>query len=93
MVDLSENFTGAEIEETVQSGLWKAFEESDEAALEERHLEAAAQETVPLVTTMSEQIGKMRDWATRARPASDNQSTGRPRQTVGGKTRSAVLET
>jgi len=91
VVDLSDGFTGAEIEEVVQGGLWKAFEEGQD--LTEAHLETAAQETVPLVETMAEQIEAMRAWATRARPASTKQTTGR-RQMVShsGKTRSQAIE-
>lgn len=37
---------------------------------------AVAAETVPLVTTMREGIERMREWATRARPASSRQETG-----------------
>lgn len=91
VVDLTENFTGAEIEETVQGALWSAFSAGSDVTME--HLERAAQQTVPLVTTMAEQIKAMRAWASRARPASDHQSTGRTLvRDTGAGTRSGALE-
>jgi len=89
VIDLTDTFTGAEIEEVVQGGLWSAFE--SDSPLEIGDLEVAARETVPLVTTMKEQIDAMRKWATRARPASLYQGTGR--QTVNSSgSRAAALE-
>jgi hypothetical protein len=75
VIGLTNGFTGAEIEETVQSGLWAAFAEERPLAVSD--LEIAAQETVPLITTMREQVEGMRKWAERARPASRHQNTGR----------------
>lgn len=66
---LSEGFSGAEIEQAVVEGLYHAFGEGKE--LEQSHLAAAIQETLPLATTMKEDIARLRDWArTRTRPAS-----------------------
>lgn len=89
-VDLTEGFTGAEIEEVVQSGLWTAFSEGRD--LTTADLENAAQQTVPLITTMQEQIEAMRHWATRARPASKLQTTGRRGNYQGATSRAAALE-
>ena len=51
------------------SGLHFAFAES--AELQQKHLVRAVQETIPLATTMGEDIARQREWAkTRARPAS-----------------------
>jgi AAA+ superfamily predicted ATPase len=90
VVKISANFTGAEIEEAVQSALWLAFEAGNDVT--EADLAQACQETVPLVTTMGEQIQEMRKWASRARPASIHQQTGRQAAPVVAKTRADALE-
>jgi hypothetical protein len=69
LVRLSEGFSGAEIEQAVVEALYHAFGEGKE--LEQDHLELAVQETLPLATTMKEDIARLRDWArSRTRPAS-----------------------
>jgi len=66
---LSEGFSGAEIEQAVISALYDAFDEG--AELEQRHLEGALTDTVPLSRTARESIDALRSWAdTRARFAS-----------------------
>jgi len=65
------DFTGAEVEETVQQALWRAFPEHRDIDTDD--LLTVAAETVPLVTTMREQIEAMRQWATRAKSASSAQ--------------------
>jgi SpoVK/Ycf46/Vps4 family AAA+-type ATPase len=70
----SEAFSGAEIEESINSGLYEAF--YAETDLTTEHILHALGETVPLSRTMSEQIERQRAWvAGRARDAS------RPRPT------------
>jgi ATP-dependent 26S proteasome regulatory subunit len=65
----AEGFSGAEIEQAVISALYDAFAEGKE--LEAAHLERAVTESLPLSTTMREDIERLRDWArTRTRPAS-----------------------
>lgn len=65
----SEGFSGAEIEQAIIAALYDAFAEGVE--LEERHVLQALEETVPLSTTMADEIRRLRDWATtRTRPAS-----------------------
>ncbi len=65
----ADGFSGAEIEQAVISGLYDAFAEGKE--LEQRHLERAVTESLPLSTTMREEIDHLRDWArTRTRAAS-----------------------
>jgi AAA+ superfamily predicted ATPase len=65
----AEGFSGAEIEQAVVSALYDAFAEGKE--LEGRHLERAVSDSLPLSTTMREDIERLRDWArTRTRPAS-----------------------
>lgn len=54
-----EDFTGAEIEEAVKAGLWKAFADKGRALTEEDLLEAV-QETKPLVVTMKTSIEVLR---------------------------------
>jgi ATPase family associated with various cellular activities (AAA)/AAA+ lid domain len=65
----TEGFSGAEIEAAIVSALYEAFAERTELA--QAHLERAIAETLPLSTTMREQIARVREWArTRTRPAS-----------------------
>ena len=65
----AEGFSGAEIEQAVISALYDAFAEGRE--LEARHLERAVSDSLPLSTTMREEIANLRDWArTRTRAAS-----------------------
>jgi len=80
---LAEGFSGAEIEQVIIAGLYLAFGEGRE--LEGRDLERAIGETMPLSTTMREEIQGLREWARRrTRPAS------RPLEEA---TVAAVLET
>jgi AAA+ superfamily predicted ATPase len=65
----SEGFSGAEIEQTVISALYVAFEEERDITTED--VLAAVKEAVPLSRMMREDIGLVRRWAKgRARPAS-----------------------
>jgi SpoVK/Ycf46/Vps4 family AAA+-type ATPase len=65
----SEAFSGAEIEEAINSGLYEAFYARGELTTE--HILNAIRETVPLSRTMSEGIERQRAWvAGRARDAS-----------------------
>ena len=57
----SASFSGAEIEQAVISALYDAFAEGVE--LHDRHLLGAIRQTVPLSTTMREQIDRLREWA------------------------------
>ena len=69
LAQMSEGYSGAEIEQAVISALHFAF--ADGVELHQSHLVRAVQETVPLATTMGEDISKQREWAkTRTRPAS-----------------------
>lgn len=62
-------FTGAEIEQLIISGLYRAFAEDRE--IEEGDILSEIQETVPLSVTYKERIGSLRTWAeNRARIAS-----------------------
>ncbi len=64
----AEHFSGAELEQVVVSGLYRAFSEKRE--LDAEDLELALKKTVPLYQTYEEQIKALRDWAKRrARPA------------------------
>jgi hypothetical protein len=69
LVRLSPGFSGAEIEQAVIEGLYHAFSEGKD--LEQAHMATAISETLPLATTMKEDIARLRDWArSRTRPAS-----------------------
>jgi ATP-dependent 26S proteasome regulatory subunit len=61
LVDLTEGFVGAEIEQAVIAALFEAF--SEERALRVSDLEKVIINTVPLSVTQSEQIIKIREWA------------------------------
>ncbi len=61
LVDMSEGFSGAEIEQAVVSALYTAFSREEEVTTE-----AIAEEiemTRPLSVTMAEKIDALRDWA------------------------------
>jgi AAA+ superfamily predicted ATPase len=69
LASASDSFSGAEIEEAINSGLYEAFYAGVDLATD--HVLHALSETVPLSRTMSEQIEKQRAWvAGRARDAS-----------------------
>ena len=69
LVERSKDFSGAEIEEAVISGLYDAFYTQTE--LTTAHVLEALKQTVPLSKTMDEQINRLRSWAEgRARNAS-----------------------
>jgi AAA+ superfamily predicted ATPase len=75
VVEATEDFTGAELEQVVQKAIRHAFEAGKDD-VETDDLLAAAAATVPLSTTMAEGLQAMRQWADRARPASSNQESG-----------------
>ena len=63
------DFSGAEIEEAINSALYDAFDAASDLRTE--HLLGALRQTVPLARTMSEPIDRLRAWASgRARNAS-----------------------
>jgi len=68
----TEGFNGAEIEECVKEAMFAAYVETpDNPKLLGKHLVDAISKTVPLSTTMKEQIAALRNWAaTRAKNAS-----------------------
>jgi hypothetical protein len=69
MASASVHFSGAEIEEAINSALYDAFHQRTE--LTSAHILTAIGQTVPLAKTMDEQIGRLRGWAEgRARNAS-----------------------
>jgi hypothetical protein len=66
---LTGGFSGAEIEAAVVAGLHEAFAEGTDLA--QAHVERAVAESLPLSTTMREEIARVRAWArARTRPAS-----------------------
>jgi ATP-dependent 26S proteasome regulatory subunit len=69
----SEHFSGAEIEQGVVAGMYRAFGEQREVTTEDIGKELS--EIIPLYTTYEEKIKALREWAkTRARRASLDQS-------------------
>ena len=69
LADASQDFSGAEIEEAINSALYDAF--YTKAQITTKHVRNALAETVPLAKTMDEQIRGLRNWAEgRARNAS-----------------------
>src|SRR5882724_3877469 len=69
LAEVSKDFSGAEIEEAINSALYDAFYAKEELTTE--HVLTALEETVPLARTMDEQINRLRSWAEgRARNAS-----------------------
>ncbi len=69
LAEASSEFSGAEIEESINSALYDAFYAKEE--LTTRHVQTALAQTVPLAKTMDEQISRLRSWAEgRARNAS-----------------------
>jgi ATP-dependent 26S proteasome regulatory subunit len=69
LADATEDFSGAEIEEAINSALYDAFSGRDN--LKTGHVLNAVGQAVPLAKTMDEQINQLRSWADgRARNAS-----------------------
>ena len=68
----SEGYNGAEIEECIKEAMFAAYVQNPEnPKLEAAHIVDAIEKTVPLSTTMKEQINSLRNWAaTRAKNAS-----------------------
>ncbi len=68
---LSENFSGAEIEQAVISALYDAFESGRDLTHED--IANALRNTLPLAQTMETKVNALRSWArTHARPASQS---------------------
>ena len=69
LVDMTEGFVGAEIEQAIIAGVFEAF--AEDRTLQEEDLFNAIKSTVPLSVTQREQVEKIRTWAKdRAVPAS-----------------------
>ncbi|MHB8417906.1 MAG: AAA family ATPase [Myxococcales bacterium] len=58
---LTDGFSGAEIEQAVVSALYEAFAAGGD--IDQEQLARAAKDTVPLSTTMREQVAELRQWA------------------------------
>ncbi len=82
LAEASKEFSGAEIQEAINSALYDAFYESRDITTES--VLATLAQTVPLAKTMDEQISRLRNWAEgRARNASiprEAQKTGTVRR-------------
>lgn len=68
----TDGFNGAEIEECIKEAMFAAYVQNPEnPKLEAAHIVDAIEKTVPLSTTMKEQINSLRNWAaTRVKNAS-----------------------
>lgn len=72
LAQISNNFSGSEIEQAVISALYDSFDSNRE--LETADMINTIRQSVPLAHTMRESIDALRQWAqTRARPASSDQ--------------------
>ena len=61
LATLSEEFSGAEIEQVVIAGLYSAF--AAKTSLTSQLLANEIADTRPLATTMAEQVARLREWA------------------------------
>ncbi len=61
LVEITQDFTGAELEQVVVSSLFNAFTEKTE--LTDKHLIEAIRETRPLAVLMAEDIAHIRSWS------------------------------
>jgi SpoVK/Ycf46/Vps4 family AAA+-type ATPase len=69
LANISEGFSGAEIEQAIIAAMYEAFAQDREFT--QLEIIAAIKSTLPLSRTMTEQVTALRDWARqRARPAS-----------------------
>jgi hypothetical protein len=79
LAEASQNFSGAEIEEAINSALYDAFYDKQDIRTE--HVLNSVTQTVPLAKTMDEQIHRLRHWAEgRARHASVPKQSGELQQ-------------
>ncbi len=77
LASASLGYSGAELEEAVREGLFRAFAESVE--VKDEHIESALKDTYPLSRTMREEIEALRKWArVRARSASADEAEALP---------------
>ena len=69
--NVSDGFSGAEIEQAIIAAMYEAFAQSREFT--QLDIIAAIKSTLPLSKTMTEQVTALRDWARqRARPAASS---------------------
>ncbi len=71
LVETTRNYTGAELEQVVVDGLYRAFARGEKAKSSD--FLAAAEQAVPIYNTYEEDIKQLRDWAqNRTRQASND---------------------
>ncbi len=68
MADISKEFSGAEIEQAIVEGMYRAFHEQRDVNTDD--ILGAIRETYPLASTAREQISFMQAWATQGRARS-----------------------
>ncbi len=80
LAEITEGFTGAEIEQAVIDALYECFDAGCDLGM--KNLNEAVERTVPLAVTMSEKIRALREWSrNRARPAGGEKE--KPREKAG----------
>jgi SpoVK/Ycf46/Vps4 family AAA+-type ATPase len=87
LVEVTPEFSGAELEQVVVDGLFRAFSEDGE--LGDDHLQSAANATVPISHTMKPQIDALREWA-RGKAVLANENTNGSKAPARRKRRRAV---
>jgi hypothetical protein len=73
MADISKEFSGAEIEQAIVEGMYRAFHEQRDVNTDD--ILGAIRETYPLASTAREQITFMQAWATQGRARSASKIT------------------
>ncbi len=89
LAELTEGFSGAEIEQVVIAGLYEAF--FNDRGLESEDLKKSIRDTVPLSVLQKEQIKSLKEWAgnravlATAREDREEAAPGSDRMTQGGR--------
>jgi ATP-dependent 26S proteasome regulatory subunit len=65
LAQLASEFSGAEIEQAIIEGMYRAFHENRDVCTDD--IESAIKDTVPLASTAREQINYMKNWAAQGR--------------------------
>ena len=78
MVKESQNFTGAEIESSIEAAMYEAFSDN-KRDINTKDILLSLKNSVPIAIIMKEEIDALRKWASeRARSASISQTYARP---------------
>jgi SpoVK/Ycf46/Vps4 family AAA+-type ATPase len=78
LVKESQNFTGAEIESSIEAAMYEAFSDN-KRDITTKDILLSLKNSVPIAIIMKEEINALREWASeRARSASISQTYARP---------------